>query len=118
MQGKSSWFPEFARASRSKPRAAKPIPPADFAPFTGVEKDVNKRVKKKYRCPHPDPSYRVCLRKECPKMKAYWIVFMDSFEAHDQRKIKTTRAHFSCRCGALRRRDATRTFSPAARLFI
>jgi hypothetical protein len=53
MQAKSRWFPQFGGLAGLGFVTAKDSARIDLE-SSSVEKDVNNRLKKKYRCPLPD----------------------------------------------------------------
>src|SRR5580704_11092252 len=65
---KADGFPNLA-SWRNWVCHGKRIPRGSILESPSVEKYVNNRLKKKYRCPLPDLSYRLSSPQNCIKMK-------------------------------------------------
>src|SRR5207245_339839 len=119
MQGKSGWFPEFARSGRRESGAANRIREGRFWIGHGGKKGVKKKREKRgwnkstgVRLLH----FRTgCFGGESAPKWYRKEFYMDSFKRNDQRKNKTKPAHFSGCRGALRLRHRNRSFSAPPR---
>jgi hypothetical protein len=79
-----------------------------------VKKPVNKKVQVSASCTFVQGAFK----EKLPQNEFQQNFYMDSFEAHDQRKLKTKYTYLSGRRGPSRLCHATRAFSPATQPFI